>query len=40
MIGDDSAPTLFDITQAGVIQVKKDANLLSGKETKYKVCFS
>jgi len=37
VIGDDSAPTLFHITQAGVIQVKKGANLISEKETEYKV---
>ena len=37
MIGDDAAPTFFEVTEAGSIKVKTGSNLATDKETDYTV---
>ena len=39
-IGDDAAPTFFEINQEGRIKVKAGANLTTDTETNYRVSLS
>ncbi len=37
-VGDDAAPSFFEVMQDGRIKVKSGANLASDTETDYRVC--
>lgn len=36
-IGDDSAPTFFEVTETGQVRIRENANLASDRDTDYKV---